>query len=135
MGPGTWQALVDAGLVTGLLDWLTLDERALRRAHGIGEVRAKTLMTTFETARTAAFSRWLQALGVPPGIEGALPADWATVLGYGRRDWAALPGVGPGRAAALVDFFTHPEVHALAQRLDEAGIDGFGRRHGSSDRL
>ncbi|SEK80949.1 NAD-dependent DNA ligase LigB [Halomonas daqiaonensis] len=134
VGSGTWQALVDAGLVTGLLDWLTLDERALRRAHGIGEVRAKTLMTTFETARTAAFPRWLQALGAPPGVEVALPAGWATLLEYGRSDWAALPGVGPGRAMALVDFFAHPEVQALAQRLGEAGIDGFGSRHGSSGR-
>ncbi|MGM0981812.1 MAG: NAD-dependent DNA ligase LigB [Pseudomonadota bacterium] len=125
MGPGTWQALVEAGLVTGLLDWLTLDERALRRAHGIGEVRAGDLVAAFETARTAVFPRWLQALGVPPGVEAALPADWATLSQHDRRDWAALPGVGPVRAAAQVDFFGDPFVQALARRLGEAGIDGF----------
>ncbi|MCL7941629.1 NAD-dependent DNA ligase LigB [Halomonas sp. ATCH28] len=125
VGPGTWRSLVEAGLVTGLLDWLALDERALRRAHGIGEVRAGALMAAFETTRTAAFPRWLQALGAPPGVEAALPADWATLSGHGHRDWAALPGVGADRAAALVDFFAHPEVRVLARRLGEAGIDGF----------
>ncbi len=125
VGPGTWQSLVEAGLVTGLLDWLTLDAAALHRAHGIGKVRAGILVATFEATRDAAFSRWLKALGVPPGIDAALPADWATLSGYGRRDWTALPGVGPGRAAAQVDFFAHPHVQSLARRLGEAGIDGF----------
>ncbi|WP_280549767.1 NAD-dependent DNA ligase LigB [Halomonas sp. 11-S5] len=125
VGPGTWQSLVEAGLVTGLLDWLALDERALRRAHGIGEVRAGALRAAFETTRAAAFPRWLQALGAPPGVEAALPADWVTLIGYDRSAWSALPGVGAGRATALVDFFAHPEVRALARRLGEAGIDGF----------
>lgn len=125
VGPGTWHALVEAGLVTGLLDWLSLDERALRRAHGIGEVRAGRLVGTFEATRSSAFARWLQALGAPPGVEAALPADWAALTGHDRRDWAALPGVGAGRATALVDFFAHPEVQALARRLGEADIDGF----------
>ncbi|MDI5919544.1 NAD-dependent DNA ligase LigB [Halomonas sp. LR5S13] len=125
VGPGTWYALVEAGLVTGLLDWLALDERALRRAHGIGEARARALVAAFAATRAAAFPRWLQALGAPPGVEAALPADWATLTGHGRRDWTALPGVGAERAEAQVDFFAHPEVQALARRLGEAGIDGF----------
>ena len=125
VGPGTWHALVEAGLVTGLLDWLSLDERALRRARGIGEVRAGALVATFGAARAAAFARWLQGLGAPPGIEAALPADWATLSGHGHHDWAALPGVGAQRADDLVAFFAHPEVRALAQQLRRAGGDGF----------
>ncbi|TDN97073.1 MULTISPECIES: NAD-dependent DNA ligase LigB [Halomonas] len=125
VGQGTWQALVEAGLVSGLLDWRALDEQALRRAHGIGEVRARTLVAAFAATREASFSRWLQALGAPPGVEATLPADWATLSGLGRGDWAALPGVGPTRAQAQVDFFTHPQVKILARRLGEAGIEGF----------
>lgn len=125
VGPGTWAALVEAGLVTGLLDWRTLEAPALRRAHGIGEARAAALTAAFAATRAAPFPRWLEALGAPPGIEAALPADWATLAGKGRRDWRALPGVGGDRAAALVDFFAHPEVRALARRLGEAGADGF----------
>ena len=125
IGPGTWAALVEAGLVTGLLDWRALEASALRRVHGIGEARAEALTAAFAGSRTAPFARWLEALGAPPGIKVALPADWATLSAYGHRDWRALPGVGPDRAAALVDFFAHPEVRALARRLGEAGADGF----------
>ncbi|TLF50689.1 NAD-dependent DNA ligase LigB [Halomonas urmiana] len=125
VGPGTWAALVEAGLITGLLDWRTLEAPALRRAHGIGETRATALMAAFAGTQTMPFSRWLQALGAPPGVEAALPADWATLNEWGHRDWRALPGVGPGRASALVDFFAHAEVRVLARRLGEAGTDGF----------
>ncbi|QFU00306.1 DNA ligase B [Halomonas sp. THAF5a] len=125
VGPGTWAALVEAGLVTGLLDWRDLAAPALRRAHGIGEARAEALTAAFAATQAAPFARWLEALGAPPGVEAALPADWATLAGMNPRDWRALPGVGPDRAAALVEFFVHPEVHALARRLGEAGAHGF----------
>ncbi|MCE0733837.1 NAD-dependent DNA ligase LigB [Halomonas sp. G15] len=127
VGPGTWEALVEAGLIEELLDWLTLDQRALRRAHGIGEVRAGRLMATFAATRESAFARWLQALGAPPGVEAGLPADWKTLAGQGVDDWAALPGVGPERAEGLTEFFAHPEVRRQAERLAGLGVAGFRR--------
>ncbi|MDY7117841.1 NAD-dependent DNA ligase LigB [Halomonas sp. SSL-5] len=127
VGPGTWEALVEADLIEELLDWLTLDQRALRRAHGIGEVRAGRLMATFAATRESAFARWLQALGAPPGVEVGLPADWKTLAGHGVDDWAALPRVGPERAKGLTEFFAHPEVRRQAERLAGLGVAGFGR--------
>ncbi|MBF7054347.1 NAD-dependent DNA ligase LigB [Halomonas sp. KAO] len=127
VGPGTWRALVEAGRVEGLLDWLELDRQALRRARGIGEVRAGSLAATFATAREAPFARWLQALGAPPGVEAALPADWHTLERHAEDDWRAMPGIGPGRAEELGEFFAHPEVRRLAERLGGLGIAGFER--------
>lgn len=126
VGPGTWRRLVEAELVERLLDWLTLDEQALRGAHGVGEARARTLVATFNAAQASPFSHWLQALGAPPGIDAALPADWATLVEYTHRDWAALRGVGADRATLLVEFFAHSEVRRLAERLAEHGVAGFG---------
>lgn len=126
VGPGTWRMLVEAGLVETLLDWLTLDEQALQGAHGIGEARANALVATFDAARAAPFSHWLQALGAPPGIETALPADWTTLVEYERRHWESLSGVGPDRATALAEFFAHAEVQRLALQLAEYGVAGFG---------
>ena len=126
VGPGTWRMLVEAGLVETLLDWLSLDEQALQGAHGIGEARANALMVTFDAARAAPFPRWLQALGVPPGIETALPADWTRLVEYDRRRWESLSGVGPERATALAEFFAHAEVQRLAAQLADHGVAGFG---------
>ncbi|HSH47137.1 MAG TPA: NAD-dependent DNA ligase LigB [Halomonas sp.] len=131
VGPGTWQALIEAGLIDGLLDAFRLSEAELRRARGIGPARSQRLAQRFAAARQRPFGDWLEALGAPPGWRGALsdsPDDnsWATLAGRSTRQWQDLPGVGPVRAAALHDFFTHPQPNALARALAELGVAGFG---------
>ncbi|MBE0488714.1 MAG: NAD-dependent DNA ligase LigB [Halomonas sp.] len=127
VGPGTWRALIRAGAVSDLLDWMRLDASDLKAAHGIGPVRAAELLAAFSAVRNRPFPRWLQALGAPPGVETALPSNWAELAARSADEWVREPGIGPERAAALVDFFTHYEVEALAVRLGEWGIDGFPR--------
>lgn len=130
VGPGTWQALVDAELLEGLLNVFTLDEAELRHGHGIGRIRAKRLVQRLAAARRRPFGDWLEALGAPPGWEGAMSGnprenDWARLAGRSSGQWQALPGVGPTRAEALRDFFNHPQLNMLAQQLAELGVAGF----------
>ena len=124
VGEGTWQALMEAGVVTQLLDWLEVESHQLQQAHGIGEATAEALMTQFQHARTASFDDWLEALGMPPG-GSEHRGDWATLSGLDRTDWQAVQGVGPVRADALVAFFSHPQVQRMAARLNDAGVAGF----------
>ncbi|WP_346797020.1 NAD-dependent DNA ligase LigB [Halomonas sp. Bachu 37] len=124
IGEGTWQALLEAGVVTRLLDWLNVEPRQLQQAHGIGEVTAAALNEQFQLARGKPFAAWLKALGAPPGSE-AVRADWPSLTGYQRKEWQAVPGIGPVRADALVAFFSHPEVQRMAEQLKQAGIEGF----------
>lgn len=114
VGAGVWQALIDAGLVGGLLDWLELDAARLQAA-GFAPARAQALATAFANARERDFARWLRALGAPP------PAH--------ASDWNALVAQADAAPAhALAAFVRHAEVRALAQRLRAAGIAGFGDR-------
>lgn len=124
VGEGTWRALIEAGVVTQLLDWLEVEPHQLQQAYGIGEVTAATLREQFQTARSASYDAWLNALGMPPGGNARL-GDWYTLASYQREDWQAVPGVGPVRAEALVAFFSHPEIQQIARKLNEAGVAGF----------
>lgn len=124
VGEGTWRALVEAGVVTQLLGWLEVEPHQLQQAYGIGEVTAATLSEQFQTARSASYDAWLNALGMPPGGNARL-GDWYTLASYQREDWQAVPGVGPVRAEALVAFFSHPEIQQIARKLNEAGVTGF----------
>ncbi|WP_052052518.1 NAD-dependent DNA ligase LigB [Halomonas salina] len=125
LGPGTWRALVEAGLVRGLLDWQALSQDALARADGIGEVRARRLAERFAATRGRPFAAWLEALGPPPGWDVGDTTGWTTLASRRESDWRGLPGVGPVRAEALAAFFADPQVRTLAARLEAAGIDGF----------
>ncbi|MCH4813988.1 NAD-dependent DNA ligase LigB [Vreelandella neptunia] len=124
IGEGTWQSLMEAGVVTQLLDWLNVEPRQLRKAYGIGEVTAASLNEQFQVARGQPFASWLSALGAPPGSEAAR-GDWDDLASYQREQWQAVPGVGPVRAEALVAFFSHPEVQLMARELQQAGVAGF----------
>jgi DNA ligase (NAD+) len=124
LGADTWQALIDAGLVHHLLDWMSLTPEQLATVPGLGASRAAALARSFAGARDRPFARWLQALGAPASVAAGLP-DWAALSARGASDWQALTGIGAGRANQLVAFFGCPEVRTLAARLHAAGVQGF----------
>jgi DNA ligase (NAD+) len=124
LGAGTWQALIDAGLVHDLLDWMSLTPAQLAAAPGFGPARANGLAQAFASARQRPFARWLRALGMPATGGAELP-DWATLSTRSASDWQAIDGVGPVRGDRLAEFFAHPELRAQAARLHGAGVQGF----------
>jgi DNA ligase (NAD+) len=124
LGGDTWQALIDAGLIRHLLDWMDLTPAQLAAVPGLGRTRAAALATAFAGARDRPFAHWLRALGMPAGDVDGL-SGWAALSHRGAADWQALDGIAAGRANQLVAFFSHPDVRALAARLHAAGVQGF----------
>lgn len=108
IGAATWQELIDAGLVDGLLDWLDLDAARLRESGGMPASRARALAAAFAGARERGFESWLRALGAP----ATAAVGWADVVECTE----------PARLCAFAD---HAEVRALAERLRAADIAGF----------
>lgn len=125
VGPGTWDTLVKAGRINGLLDWMALDAQEIAKISGFGERSSAKLANSFQTARQQSFQRWLNALGLPPtsGIE--LGNQWHDLASKTVDQWQAEPGIGPGRAAHLSAFFNDPQVQALRDHLRTQGIEGF----------
>ena len=124
LGADTWQALIDAGLVHRLLDWMNLTPAQLAAVPGLGAARGAALAKVFASARDRPFARWLRALGMPAGDVGGL-SGWAALSNRGAADWQALDGIAAGRANQLVAFFSQPDVRDLAGRLHAAGVQGF----------
>ena len=125
LGPGTWRALVESGLVDGLLDWLQLDQSRLQQIPGIGEANASSLVASFRLAHKRPLASWLRALGAPPGADSIPAKNWDALAGISLAQWQTEPGIGATRAQRLRAFFTAPEVLRLRQQLHETGIDGF----------
>ena len=123
LGAETWQALIDAGLIHDLLDWMALTPAQLAALPGFGNARADALAQTFAFARGRPFAGWLRALGMPASGDLEL-ADWVTVSRRDAADWKAS-GLGAGKAAQLAAFFAHPQLRKHAARLHTAGVAGF----------
>jgi DNA ligase (NAD+) len=124
MGERNWQTLIDAGLVHGLLDWMSLTSSQLRAVPGIGRARAAAWVDAFERAKRRDFAIWLRALGMPPAGDIGL-ANWRAGAAMAEQAWQQYPGVGQVRARQLKAFFAHPQVQLLAEQLHEAAVDGF----------
>ncbi|AZE63814.1 MULTISPECIES: NAD-dependent DNA ligase LigB [Pseudomonas fluorescens group] len=125
MGRETWNILIQAGLIAGFLDWLTLDAAQLATIEGFGDRTRARVLDNIQSARQRPFSQWLKALGVPPAARNNLEGDWQALVAKDTQAWLASDGIGPGRAAQLSAFFRDPQVRALAETLRGAGIDGF----------
>ncbi|MGX1171778.1 NAD-dependent DNA ligase [Pseudomonas sp. R151218B TE3479] len=125
VGPGTWEKLLAAGRLHGLLDWLTLDAAELANIDGFGERSSARLLASFDSARQRPFGQWLKALGLPPIGEARLEGPWQALAERSTEQWQAEVGIGPGRAAQLSAFFRDPQVLALSDVLRSAGVDGF----------
>ncbi|MFJ5299810.1 NAD-dependent DNA ligase LigB [Pseudomonas sp. NPDC088368] len=125
VGPGTWDKLIEAGLVTGLLDWMHLDSAQMSNIPGLGELSSAKLLKSFDAAREQSFETWLKAIGLPPAASTDLGDSWDTLSVRNVDQWRAEPGIGPGRAKQLHAFFQDPQVQALSAQLREQGINGF----------
>lgn len=125
VGRGTWEKLFETGRLNNLLDWLTLDEPELANIAGFGERSSARLIHSFHSARQRPFAQWLKALGLPPTGQAQLSDSWQELAQRDTEQWQAEPGIGPGRAAQLSAFFRDPQVLALSETLQAAGIDGF----------
>ena len=123
LGPGSWRALLEAGLLDeGLLAWMRLTPRELAQVSGI---RAKPLLEGAELARRRPFARWLKALGMPPGIRLVETDDWQGLAARSFAEWREQQGLGAQRARQAHGFFQHPPVRTLAVQLGASGVDGF----------
>ena len=125
IGRETWNSLIQAGQISGLVDWLNLDETELATIDGFGDRSTTRLLASLQTARQRPFAQWLMALGVPPTARNNLVGGWHARAARDTQAWQAEAGIGPGRAAQLSAFFRDPQVVAMSETLRAAGIDGF----------
>jgi DNA ligase (NAD+) len=125
VGPGTWDKLIDAGHLNGLLDWMPLDGAQLANIPGLGDQSSAKLLKSFQGAREQPFGIWLKAIGLPPTAGARLGESWSDLSARSVDQWQAEAGIGPGRAKQLTAFFQDPHVQALARQLREQGIKGF----------
>lgn len=125
VGPGTWRRLHEAGLLAGLLDWMTLTSEQLIQVPGLGERSAASLHQQFQLARQRSFTAWLRALGAPAPSAHPAGEDWSALAARSALQWQEQPGVGKVRAMQLEAFFKVPEVVQLRERLHDLGVIGF----------
>ena len=132
VGESTWEALLEAGLLADLTNWLNLTQEQLEQVSGLGKKRSRFLTRSFKLAANQPFTTWLVALGMPPAGNEQLfkvgeIANWQTLAARSLENWQALSGVGKKRAQDLLEFFNHPVIQEQADYLAKQGVTGFAK--------
>jgi DNA ligase (NAD+) len=120
--------LVEGGIVKGLSDVFTLDEKTLLGLERMGEKSAANLVASLERARRTTLARLLIALGIRHVGEGVAEllarhfGDLEPLMSATREELEAVEGVGPTIAESLVRFFADPRNAREVERLRELGV-------------
>lgn len=120
--------LIEAGLVRDMADLYDLTAEKLKPLDGFGVKAASQLVAAIEASKTQSLSKLLFALGIRHvGGEGAklLAGTFGTIdaiMAASEEQIAAIDGIGPTIARAVVAFFENPENRKLIERLRAHGL-------------
>jgi DNA ligase (NAD+) len=126
------RALLEAGLienVADLYDRRRLDETKLLTLEGFAEKSARQLIAAIEASKTRPLSTLLFALGirhVGSQVARLLARQFPTMERLAQAsasEIAAVRGVGPTIAEAVVSFFHEPRNRRLVERLGALGVN------------
>lgn len=128
LGERRVRQLRDAGLVSDVADIYDLTVDDLLPLEGFGDKAATQMIEAIAASKRQPLSRLLFALGIRHvGAIGArlLAERFSTMdalMAADRDTIAAVEGVGPIIAQAVVTFFAEPRNRALLERLREQGL-------------
>ncbi|WP_438765738.1 NAD-dependent DNA ligase LigB [Kushneria sp. TE3] len=127
IGEGTWKQLIDAEMVTSLLDWRDLERAKLRSLRGVGEARATRWHEAFSQAGRQSLQQLLIALepahacfyaSQPKVVFRSVDSLNHIVFmrSLENADWQRVPALNKRDAATLAAFWQNETVQSL---LDE----------------
>ncbi len=129
LGEQSLQFLTEEGLITDAASLWDLEQDALARLPGWGELSAANLIRQVDGARSRPLHRLVFALGIPHVGEraaGLLAKRFGTLVRLAEADsddLEAIDGVGPVIAVSVVSWFQETVNQGLIDRLIQRGVN------------
>lgn len=133
------EQLLAAGLVRDVADLFALRASQLAPLERFGEKSAENLVAALDEARGRPLSRLLHGLGirhVGAGAAQLLARRFGTIDALARateEEIAAVRGIGPTIAHAVVAYFTDPSARAVLEKLRSQGVNFAEPRAAAAD--
>ncbi len=129
LGPAVLEQLVDAGLVTDIVDLYMLDKERVSNLERIGEKSAENMLNAIEASKQNDLARLIFAFGIRHiGNKAAkliterfLNID--EILSATTEDFESIDGFGKIMADAAARFFALDETKQMIERLRDVGVN------------
>ena len=129
LGPAVLEQLVNAGLVSNIVDLYTLDFESVMQLERIGEKSTQNMFDAIEKSKSNDLSRLITALGIRHiGSKAAKLladrfGDIDAVMNADRNALESIDGFGSILANSTADYFAVDENRNLIARLKELGVN------------
>ncbi|GAX78067.1 hypothetical protein CEUSTIGMA_g5509.t1 [Chlamydomonas eustigma] len=130
LGIGIVTQLMEAGLLTSIVDFFTLTEEKLLTLPNFGQKRAAQVVTGIASAAEhMTCATLLAGLGVPTvghktskDLERAFDGNFQRVQSASLEQLTTIPGIGPKTAASLISWFQNPANMEMLRHLELCGL-------------
>ncbi len=129
LGPAVLEQLLDAGLISNIVDLYTLDFDAVLGLERTGERSVSNLLSAIEKSKQNDLSRLIFAFGIRHigAKAAALLAEHFksidAILAASAEDIAEIEGYGMIMAESAAEFFKLPESVKMIDSLKELGVN------------
>lgn len=128
LGPAIINQLADSGLISDPADLFALKKSDLLKLERFGEKSAGNLISSIQSKKSIALSRFIYALGINGvGEESAVDLagrflSFSNFKKAGLEDLTDIPDIGPKTAESIYTFFKRKENIIFLQKLFRFGV-------------
>ena len=129
LGPAVLEQLLDAGLISNIVDLYTLDYKRVAELERTGEKSVNNLKNAIETSKENDLSKLIFAFGIRHiGAKAAklISERFCTmeaVLAASKEDFESIDGFGSILAESAAEFFSLEETKQMIEKLKELGLN------------
>ena len=129
LGPAVLEQLLNAGLISNIVDLYSLDYDAVENLERTGKKSVENLKNAIEKSKSQDLSKLIFALGIRHigAKAGALMAehfgDIDAILNATVEDFEAIEGFGSILAKSAAEFFSLSDTKKMIESLKEKGLN------------
>ena len=129
LGPAVLEQLLNAGLISNIVDLYSLDYDAVESLERTGKKSVENLKNAIEKSKSQDLSKLIFALGIRHigAKAGALMAehfgDIDAILNATAEDFEAIEGFGSILAQSAFEFFSLSDTKKMIESLKEKGLN------------
>lgn len=129
LGPAVLEQLLEAGLISDIIDLYTLDSKSVSKLDRIGEKSTANMLSAIESSKKNDLSKLIFAFGIRHiGAKAAkliserfLNID--NILSASIEDLAEIEGIGEVLARSAFEFFSLNETREMVEKLKNLGLN------------
>lgn len=128
LGPKKIKKLVEAGLITSIIDIFKLQSTDLQTIEGFQDKSIQNLLNAIQHSKNTSLDKLIYALGIRyVGEESAfsLAQNFSNLSEMSQTsldDWLKIAGVGEKVAQSLYNYFQDPQNQQMIQTLIDLGV-------------